>query len=129
MALGHIIRRYKLSEIPGSGILYVEGVQIGRFGIHEITDAEDRTEHPKWAKYAVDHINTGKCVLRTRTFEDAVMIADDLSRFSRSDPSSRNREKVIRQLGPSVARWIYDQYKKPDGRVIGYREWLRIHGG
>jgi hypothetical protein len=109
----------------------VRGVQVGRFAVRHAVSADV-------APWRVDHIPTGLAVSAFETFEDAYALADDISRFSQHDPSSKNKAKAAKQIGPQVGRWMFHINKGANmaeitrGEVrpiyVSFREWLEGQG-
>jgi hypothetical protein len=110
----------------GSSVRAV-GYQIGRFAIRKILNGDElsfASERLEFPFYSVDHIPTGYAVMSAQTVEEAAQIADDMSRFSEKDPSSKNPHKAIAQMGRSVDVWRKAQVKRIAGGAApqSYRE-------
>jgi hypothetical protein len=105
---------YKIWRTDDFGHQYqapVSGFQIGRFAIRQRSekDVDAITRSGKLVRlreHIVDHINTGIVLVTLDSFEDAVVVADDVSRFSRKDPSTKDREKFFEQLGEHLINWL-----------------------
>lgn len=108
----------------------VTGFQVGRFAFRRVledTEPIGSSIQLEVPFYAIDHIPTGFSVLNVRTVEDAGRLVDDLSRFSKEDPSSRDVEKVKAQLGPDILRWLTAQRERVE---LGHDVWgFREHAG
>lgn len=103
--------------------LRVRGARVGRFAIR-MRGAGAYCPHTgrHTRLFVVDHINTGAILVDVTNFDDALRIADDLSRFSLKDPSARAAKRAVTQIGPAVVEWSIDCCNQD--RHIPYREWL-----
>ena len=125
MPLGFTEIEYTIRNKEGES-WRVTGVQIGRWAVR--LGAED---HPNLFdsdvenQYVVDHINSGVGAMAFDNFEDAYAFADDLSRFSKSDTSSRSPKGVMKQVGPAVRKWAL--HVKNNG-YMPFREWIETQG-
>ncbi len=57
------------------------------------------------------------------SFNDALIIADDLSRFSRKDPSAKDQSRFFEQIGPHVVEWLMSVIKNK--KVMNYRDYYQ----
>lgn len=105
---------YKVWRVDDFGRRYrddVAGFQIGRFAIRQRTE-KDTDAYSKSGNLVrlreqiIDHINTGIILVTLDSFEDAVVVADDVSRFSKKDPSTEDQAKFFEQLGPHIIEWL-----------------------
>jgi hypothetical protein len=106
------------------------GYQVGRFAIHEVPKGDNVNpvaRHMARPLYAVVHVPTGTTFFYAQKPEEALLLADDISRFSAKDPSSKNEIKVVGQLGPNVMRWARVQFgnAREGRRICGFREFMR----
>jgi hypothetical protein len=126
MSLGYIEVVYP-SRLVNGHVERTTGVRIGRFAVS--FDEPDR-----WP-WNVDHIGTGFTMGQFDNSEDAYAFADDLSRFSRRDPTASlpprgvpirallaAQDKLYTQLGEAINDWI--DAVSP-GRFQPFREWRR----
>jgi hypothetical protein len=101
----------------------VRGARVGRFAIRMRWAGARQMEFGRPTRpFVVDHINTGAILADVTNFDDALRIADDLSRFSRKDPSARSASRAAEQIGESVVKWAIACCN--EDRHIPYREWL-----
>lgn len=123
--------RYKVLAADGPLHVYqsVTGYQIGRFAVRSTppnfmvfsTDNQPCVTRA----WLVDHIPSGFVILSVDTFEEAVVVADDLSRFSKSDPSAKKPANVLKQIGPDMDAWLRGILLRQRRGLpaIGFREW------
>ena len=103
------------------------GVQIGRFAVRMsagevLYDADGRNSVAR--PWSVDHIASGISVLDLHTFEDAVFVADDVSRFSAKDPDATTLDALIEQLGDRVVGWLtWIEQQKGGYPHLSFRQW------
>jgi hypothetical protein len=125
MSFGFVEIDYLIGGVEGDNTP-VRGAQVGRFAVRHATEEQPeahskRVPRIEDAPWRVDHIPTGAIVWAFDNFETAYAVADDLSRFSSKDPSSKDREKAMQQMGTNIGAWMRDVIAhgyKP------YREWL-----
>lgn len=116
----------------GGGKQNVSGFQVGRFAVvHDPAGRRiqraDGSVGTSNAKFFVDHIPSGVCVCSLVTGIDALVVADDISRFARSDPDSKDPMQARNQVGPIVDQWMRLSCAPRVSRglpVLGFREWL-----
>jgi hypothetical protein len=116
--LGHIEKRFRiiLGKPDAQNYTTVTGVVVGRFGVHEAHRQEDG--------WSVTHLPTGLNMIYAESFSQAMILADDFSRFSKKDPSSRDRRRVKEQLGPDVCAW--GSYMRKTGNRVSFRQWQTL---
>ena len=73
--------------------------------------------------WVVDHVPSGLWIADFDTFEDAMAVADDLSRWSPVDPDATERNAVALQLGPQIEQWL--DAMSETGAVFPFRAWQR----
>lgn len=105
----------------------VRGMRVGRFAVRvaladTVVFAHDRSWSRPHRAFAVDHVGTGCAMGDFTRFDDALALADDISRFSRRDPSSRDPSRAAEQVGGLVVEWLRDCVSAD--RVTPYRAWL-----
>lgn len=130
MPLGFVEVDYYITT--DNGKTPVRGVQIGRFAVRNGGDDDiARVALPPsdLAPWVVEHIPTGLALVAFDNFEDAYAAADDLSRFSKSDPSSKDQKRAVEQVGPLIRAWVHTMLDPWRGqqqplKYIPYREWL-----
>jgi hypothetical protein len=108
----------------------VSVVQVGRFMVRprlvgEICVSQADGVVREHRAYVIRHIPTDSWVCDLDTFADAMIVADDLSRFSLHDPCSRDRAKAAAQVGDEVQRWC-TQVRRT-GVAMSFREWRAKH--
>jgi hypothetical protein len=115
-------------------IFKVKGYQIGRFGVRTEVDPDDPDKssehHPtpgSKGHWRIEHIPTGAFIFSVDDFDTAIAIADDLSRFSEKDPSSKAAKVAMRQIGNPLRLWMREQVK-PHG-YMPFRDWVESRGG
>lgn len=119
--------RYKVIGVEGT--MRVTGYQIGRFAVRPtppgFTVFSMNNKPCVTHAWLLDHIPSGFVVLSLDTFAEAVVVADDLSRFSKSDPSTKNPAKVLQQVGPDMDAWLRGILLRQRRGLpaIGFREW------
>lgn len=117
--------RWTVKGQPGVTRREVSGYQVGRFAVRTRTE-EDLTAFDSQGRnilvkeYLIDHVNSGIIVIDVDTFINAMVIADDLSRFSRVDPNSKEPQKVLQQIGPEVVEWL--KWIISNRKVVGLRQ-------
>jgi hypothetical protein len=123
----------RLKGVDPAGFTPVRGVQVGRFAIRHAAPGSHQSyflPSVEDAPWRVDHIPTGYAISAFDNFEDAYALADDISRFSKSDPSSKDPKRVGEQVGPQIRAWLKAIY--PDAgmtpKYIPYRQWLAEQG-
>lgn len=110
----------------------VRGVQVGRFAVRHAIPGEGpgiagrSDEDDERFVWRVDHIPTGFSVATFETADDAHAFADDISRFSASDPASRDPKRAGKQIGRVVGRWAKDA--RESNRYTPFREWVEQQG-
>lgn len=134
MEIVYKVRRHN----QGRRVLFapVNGFQVGRFAVRKRTqldlEAIGRNGHSVPVRqYIVDHINTGIIVIDTDTFDDAVMLADDISRFSKRDPRTRDPNKFMAQLGKDIVEWlcwIIEERRVlfANGNYVNFRDYQKL---
>jgi hypothetical protein len=107
----------------------VRGVRVGRFAVrhaipgnHPETSTFRSVEETPWR---VDHTASGGGVVAFDNPADAFAFADDISRFSKSDPSSSDSFVVVKQIGSTVGRWV--EYTRKNGVYTPFREWVETY--
>jgi len=79
--------------------------------------------------WVVDHIASGQFAGSFETPEEAYGYADDLSRFSTKDPSSKDKRLAVQQIGKrgsSIRKWAAEVSRAHS--YIPFREWLAARG-
>ena len=113
------------------------GVQVGHFAIRE-TDPDEICKHDETGEvspargFSVDHIHTGFGLFDAWTFADAMIVADDLSRYAAEEPLTddcSSRDELDRQIGEPLGEWLDAMDELPAGQVIGFRAWRAQHEG
>lgn len=107
------------------------GHLVGRFAVRKVRPDEEFHD-PRGVVYhargyVIDHIPSGISVTNTRTFEDAMLIADDVSRFAVADADATNPIALYEQLGRKVMFWLVDMAWRDT--LVPYREWLAQQNG
>jgi hypothetical protein len=102
------------------------GYQIGRFAIRDRTSEDMRGinregERIPMKKYIIDHVNTGFIVIDSDDWDEAVQLADDISRFSAKDPEAKDLDTFLKQLGPKMVEWITFTIRSK--QVTDYRQY------
>jgi hypothetical protein len=101
------------------------GLQIGRFAVRQLQPGEllcdGRDTFRVVARFIVDHVPSGHGLIGTMRFEDAVMIADDVSRFAVADPDAGHIEQALEQIGPELLDWLRSCSKR--GEFGPFRQW------
>lgn len=104
----------------------VKGVCVGRFGVRRsdtralVSNDGERFEIEPWY---IDHLPSKMAIMVAATEAEAMRIADDMSRFSASDPTATDGELLFEQLGPKVDRWLRGTMSDPPGERRGLRQW------
>jgi len=80
------------------------GIQVGRFGVRRLP-----TELECWV---VDHIPTGLRLIQPTSFQNAMLLADDVSRFAVEDPEASDTRVLSKQLGEKVCTWVNEQVER-----------------
>jgi hypothetical protein len=94
----------------------VRGIQVGRFAVRA-TFAADMSPWP----FSVDHVPTGASVFRG-SFDEVMLVADDLSRFADNDCDETTVAAAIQQMGPTISAWILFLNGR-ETPAIPLREW------
>ncbi len=105
----------------------VTGWQIGRFAVRNASYEAYAKQNGTGEAWAVDHIPSGFVMVWRKTFEEAVVLADDFSRFSTEDPAAEDRVEAARQIGPKVIEYMRSSLQN-DSETLGYRTWLQRQG-
>lgn len=106
---------YEIRAEDGRSMGVAHGMQIGRFAVRCLLDRP----HDDEPVYVVDHTPTGLRLTPPIYFGDAMMIADDVSRFAESDPDAVNPPFLLAQLGEQVMVWLsYMQDWATEGRPL-----------
>jgi hypothetical protein len=104
----------------------VAGMRVGRFALRRCRVGETVGRPGRPARvlraFGVDHIASGMGIADFSEFVDALALADDLSRFSRRDPSSRDPWRTIELIGPALMPWL--RACLGADHVTPYRQWL-----
>lgn len=108
----------------------VTGMRVGRFAIRmcrpgETVGRRDRGNERLLRAFSVDHIASGLGIADFSSFADALALADDLSRFSQRDPSSRDPWRTCELIGPALVPWLRSCLEAD--HVTPYRAWMRDH--
>ena len=105
---------YQIVYDDGREPSIARGFQVGRFGVRCLPNSDE---------WVVDHIPTGLRIIEPTTFTQAVVIADDVSRFSVSDPYADNTKGLSFQLGEKMIFWIeaLNAYIREDLPIQNYR--------
>lgn len=106
----------------------VSGMQVGRFAVRydkTVMLNLDNNIHFKSRGWLVDHVPSGYVIMDVYTFSDAVLIADEISRFSVADPVGTDMPSLAEQLGDELCTWL-EWIESNDG-VGGwdFRRWLK----
>jgi hypothetical protein len=106
----------------------VTGMRVGRFAVRMCRVGERvGTSHDGIGRllraFGVDHIASGLGIADFSTFADALALADDLSRFSRRDPSSRDPWRAVELIGSALVPWL--RACVAADRAVPYRDWQR----
>ncbi len=134
--LGFVEVDYHIS-FPNEKPERVHGVQVGRFAIRKASPddhAVDRMPSLEDAPWRIDHIPSGVAVAAFDSFENAYALADDISRFSKSDTSSKDLARLKKQMGEQIVGWLkatqmpFLRGESPVMQYIPYREWLAEQG-
>lgn len=111
---------------------WVTAMRVGRFAVRmkletgRLNYGDGTTRACK--TFVVDHINTAHVICDFDTFDDALGLADDISRFSKSDPASRDPQRLVHQLGKDVFRWL--ACCCTGGTYVPFRQWMgQLEGG
>jgi hypothetical protein len=134
MALGFIEVEYRVSFKDSKPL--VRGVQVGRFAVrHAVPGSTGSYGLPETdvAPWRVDHIPTGLAVAAFDNFDEAYALADDISRFSKQDPSGKTNVRAVAQLGPQIGEWmraVHDPWSSRGAplKYIPFRDWLAEQG-
>lgn len=122
-----VFRKDKNARIESA---LVSGFQIGRFAFRLVPDTGHQPPNVgalfnlEAPFYNIDHIPTGYSLISVRTAEEAARIADDLSRFSKKDPASKDPIRAKEQFGSKISKWMKSQRENVlAGQPLqGYRE-------
>lgn len=106
----------------------VHGVQVGRFAVRQSDPGDSGYEHADPAKgrflmrrFVVEHIPSGLQAAHFDDFRDAMVFADDVSRYCVADPDGTEPANVIAQMGPAVYDWL--QACNAQNIAIPFRRW------
>lgn len=99
------------------------GLQIGRFAVRELRPNELLCDGRDTfvARFIVDHVPSGHGLIGTMRLEDAIVIADDVSRFAVTDPDAGHIEQALKQIGPELLDWLRSCSKR--GEFAPFRQW------
>lgn len=100
------------------------GVQVGRFAVRQGNPGDSimvASDPVRMRRFAVDHMASGVQAGHFDDFRDAMIFADDISRFSAQDPDGTDPAAVVAQLGPAVYEWL--QACNSGGIAIPFRRW------
>lgn len=103
---------------------WVEGIQVGylavRYTDRRTHNYETGEVHPPG--WVVDHPRSGCFVFPcARTFAEAMIIADDVSRFSSTpELTATTLPNLVRQVGPDIIDWL--KTYRP-GEFVPFRDW------
>lgn len=91
----------------------VQGFRVGCFAVRRmpggslISNTNSGSGSPTEKFWVVDHIPGKRGVINVSSLHDAMIVADDLSRFSDSDPGrAHNWEALAEALGPKLMGWL-----------------------
>jgi hypothetical protein len=123
---------YKVRRLlPGGQAVFHDtvGYQIGRFAIRDRTPADmngitDKGDRVPLKKFLIDHVNTGIIVIDSDDWDEAVRLADDISRFCTRDPSTKDPSKFVGQLDPKMVEWIIWMIRNK--QRVSYRQHHKI---
>lgn len=107
------------------------GIVVGRFAVRmeELRGMSSRSDGgiiDVQGKTAIDHLPSGYIVAWLNDAPDALLVADDLSRFALEDVSGTTPDEVVRQLGPDIVDWLGAAMRAP--RAFGFRVWWTRRG-
>lgn len=75
----------------------------------------------RWMRrWMVVHVPSSRLAGDSDSFDTAMMVADDVSRFALRDPETDDPEQCYRDLGPDVVAWIRHSF---DHEPIPFRQW------
>lgn len=92
----------------------VFGFQVGRFAVRLMPeDSVVGWYDGKGGKrtnrlWVVDHVQACTGVVNVATHEDAMIVADDISRFSKEDVVGDDWDSIARAMGPDILAWCQE---------------------
>lgn len=102
----------------------VRGTQVGRFGVRlarpDETVATAHGQRYRTRAIVVDHIPSGAIAFSSDDFAEAMLVADEFSRFSVEDPDSADMARAGAQIGPELFEWLRGALQ---GQLKPFREW------
>lgn len=107
------------------GVLFVRAACVGEYST---SDTGRRTNEA--GKWIVDLLNSEIGLVTVRTFANALLVADEVSRFAPElEHAPQTLNGVARALGPMM-RWIpvVQECDRNGATPPGYREWRGIKG-
>lgn len=103
----------------------VVGYQVGRFAVRRSEDNavgfNGQRQPVKLKPWLVDHIETGFIVIAVESFHEAMIVADDVSRFSQEDPDTNDPDLFFKKLGPEIVGWLKTIIRTQ--QVLDFRQW------
>jgi len=130
--LGFIEVEYDVIMV-GGGVFHTKGIQVGRFAVRPSEPGDNvGIQRIKANSWFVDHIPSKSVLVTVDTFEQAMSVADDASRFSHEDPDATDG-RMLQQIGPSILSWLKDimhngyrmDYRQYAKKVLGFRTYER----
>jgi hypothetical protein len=112
---------YRVARWGGSNPR-VHGMRVGRWAVRMKREDDAFLFWRPGRMFIVDHINTGTNAGDFDSFDEAIRFADDISRYSERDCSTRDVSRIEAQLGRSVVAWLCAC--RTVAKHIPYREWL-----
>lgn len=129
-------------DFPGADLSYaaagrvtnvkVRGYQVGRFAVRlapqdlQLADTHGVIYGNVGAdQWVVDHVPSGLIIARQTNFADAVVVADDASRFSKFDPKYKDFNRLKDCLGHDLVTWLTCLLGGEPVTPGGFRQWWR----
>lgn len=127
---------YDLHMIDGVSIVHVAGIQVGCFTVRYHDGAWGKMRARMWS---IDHWMSGSVVISSPSFDIAIALADDMSRFSNMAPSftDRNENLFWEHMGIHMQAWLgslvdrFDSKEQECGVVhkfTPFRDWAVKQG-
>jgi len=118
-------------ETP-AGPIFVSGVQVGYFAVraelvNETVPSVSTGLLRRVRGWVVDHWPSGLSIVDAPSFADAMVLADDLSRFCANEADGTSSRALAHAFGPMLTTWFRDV--RETGVVLPYREWCALRTG